>query len=83
MLFLVVAVVLAYAVVVLPVYRLYFHPLAAFPGPKFAAGTGWYEFFYDILCKGQFIWKIEQLHEQYGWFSFFFFFFFLVLSGRY
>lgn len=67
MLFLLVAVVLAYAVL-LPVYRLYFHPLAAFPGPKCAAATSWYEFFHDILRKGQFIWTIEQLHEQYGWF---------------
>lgn len=67
MLFLLVAVVLAYAVV-LPLYRLYFHPLAAFPGPKCAAVTSWYEFFHDILRKGQFIWTIEQLHEQYGGF---------------
>lgn len=68
MLVVLVGVVVVYAVVVLPVYRLCFHPLAAFPGPRCAAVTGWYEFFYDIVCKGQFIWKIEQLHEQYGLF---------------
>ena len=50
----------------LAVYRLYFHPLAAFPGPKCAAVTGWYEFVHDILRKGQFIWVVEQLHERYG-----------------
>ena len=48
------------------VYRLYFHPLAKFPGPKLAALTGWYEFYHDIIHKGMFIWKIQELHDQYG-----------------
>ncbi|KAI9925860.1 hypothetical protein MW887_005666 [Aspergillus wentii] len=47
-------------------YRLYFHPLAKFPGPKLAAISGWYEFYHDIIHRGQFIWKVDQLHRTYG-----------------
>ena len=52
--------------VVLSVYRLYFHPLAKFPGPKLAAATGWYEFYYEIIQPGSFLWEIKRLHEVYG-----------------
>ncbi|KAL6720035.1 hypothetical protein ACLMJK_001956 [Lecanora helva] len=47
-------------------YRLFFHPLAGFPGPKLAASTYWYEFFYDCAHKGQYVFKIGELHKQYG-----------------
>ena len=48
------------------IYRVTFHPLARFPGPKLAALTSWYEFYYDVINPGQFIWKIQSLHEKYG-----------------
>lgn len=48
------------------VYRIYFHPLTKFPGPKVAALTKWYEFYHDIIHKGCFIWKLQQLHDRYG-----------------
>ena len=48
------------------VYRLYFHPLAKFPGPKIAAATRWCEFYYDVAKKGHLIWEIEKWHQQYG-----------------
>jgi hypothetical protein len=58
------AIVLYYATLVL--YRLYLHPLARFPGPKLAAVTRWYEGYYDLYQKGQYTFKIAQLHKQYG-----------------
>ena len=48
------------------IYRLQFHPLANIPGPKLAAATLWYEFFYDCILFGQYTFKIGELHEKYG-----------------
>ncbi len=48
------------------VYRLYFSPLANFPGPKLAALTLWYEYYYDVVQRGKYTWKIAELHEEYG-----------------
>jgi len=51
---------------ILAVYRLLFHPLVKFPGPKLSAASYWYEFYYEIIQPGTWLWKIEKLHEQYG-----------------
>ncbi|PHH91254.1 hypothetical protein CDD83_1171 [Cordyceps sp. RAO-2017] len=48
------------------VYRLYFHPLSKFPGPKIAAVTHLYEFYHDVVRNGMYIWEIEKMHEVYG-----------------
>ena len=50
----------------LAIYRLYISPLAKFPGPKLAALTLWYEFYYDVVKRGRYTWKIAELHERYG-----------------
>jgi hypothetical protein len=46
--------------------RLYFSPIHHIPGPKFAAMTQLYEFYYDIILGGQYTFKILELHKKYG-----------------
>lgn len=48
------------------IYRVYFSPLSKFPGPKLAAATLWYEFYYNIYQGGMYIWQIQKMHEKYG-----------------
>ncbi|KAK6082381.1 cytochrome P450 [Seiridium cupressi] len=48
------------------VYRLYFSPLAKFPGDKLAAVTGWVETYHDVFRGGQLIFKLEEWHAKYG-----------------
>ena len=51
---------------VIGTYRLFFHPLAQFPGPRLAALTRLYEAFYDVVQNGQYTFKIAELHKIYG-----------------
>ena len=51
----------------LGLYRLYVDPIAKFPGPKIAALTLWYEFYYDVIKRGKYTLEIEKMHEAYGW----------------
>lgn len=48
------------------VYRMYFDPLSKIPGPKLAAASLWYEFYYDVVKKGRYTWKIWEMHDKYG-----------------
>jgi hypothetical protein len=50
----------------LAVYRLYLSPLAKFPGPKIAAFTKWYEFYYEVVKRGQYQFLINDMHKKYG-----------------
>ena len=50
----------------LSAYRLYFCPIAQFPGPKLAALTLWYEFYYDVILSGRYQWQIREMHARYG-----------------
>lgn len=53
-------------IVALVVWRLWFSPLAHIPGPKLAALTQYYEFYYDFVLGGQYNYKIIDMHERYG-----------------
>jgi cytochrome P450 len=53
----------------LAIYHAYFDPLSKFPGPKLAAATQLYEFYYDFFAGGmggQYTFHIKQMHDKYG-----------------
>src|SRR6266487_2371566 len=52
-------------------YRLYWSPIAAFPGPLLARVTFWYEFYHNWVKSGQYYHQIEKMHQKYGIFQFF------------
>jgi hypothetical protein len=60
------AVVTAAYTVILVAHRLFFSPLAKFPGPKIAAVTTWYEFYHDYFGRGKYVFKIKEMHDEYG-----------------
>lgn len=53
-------------VILLYTYRLTLHPLAKYPGPPLAAMSLWYEFYYDFFLRGQYLFRIRDMHAKYG-----------------
>lgn len=61
------AALLAAYIVTLALYRLYFSRISHIPGPRLAALTYFYQFYYDVFPhSGQFMFEYGRLHEQYG-----------------
>lgn len=50
----------------LVIWRLFFHPLSRFPGPRLAAVTRAYEFYYDVILGGVSVKRYPELHQRYG-----------------
>ena len=48
------------------IYNLYFHPLRKIPGPRIAAMTSFYDFWYDVVKGGTYLWEIGKMHDIYG-----------------
>ncbi|KAL8819187.1 MAG: hypothetical protein Q9191_007786 [Dirinaria sp. TL-2023a] len=40
--------------------------MAKFPGPKLAALTFWYEFYFDVIRCGSYMNEISKMHLEYG-----------------
>lgn len=47
-------------------YNLFLHPLRGIPGPKLAAMTSLYEFWFDAILDGRYLFEVEKMHEKYG-----------------
>ena len=48
------------------IYRLFLSPLAKFPGPKLAALTRKYEFYYEAVLNYEYLFEIKRMHNIYG-----------------
>lgn len=60
------AILICTYVIGLAAFRLFLHPLRAFPGPRLAALTVWYKFYYDVIKQGSLLGHMAKLHEKYG-----------------
>ena len=57
---------LLFALLAKYIYRVTFHPLALFPGPKWAALTSLYGTYYDLHFDRSFCKQFAPLHDRYG-----------------
>ncbi|KAF2664973.1 cytochrome P450 [Microthyrium microscopicum] len=52
--------------IVTTLYSYMTSPIRNIPGPRLAALTRWYEFYYNAIKSFQYAQKVAELHEQYG-----------------
>jgi len=48
------------------VFNLYFHPLAAFPGPVAARATRWWRVYVELVKQDSMYARCGELHKIYG-----------------
>jgi hypothetical protein len=53
-------------VICVGLWRVLFHPLSRFPGPKLAAATSLYRTYHEVIRGGEFLRKLNELHAIYG-----------------
>ena len=61
-----ISVLLVLRACVIVIWRLCFHPLAKFPGPKLAAASRLYEFWYQGIKEFEFQSRVKAMHKVYG-----------------
>lgn len=54
------------ALIYMTLQRLYLSPLSKFPGPKLAALSKAWQFYFDVIKTGKLPWELVRLHEVYG-----------------
>ncbi|PQE19030.1 cytochrome p450 protein [Rutstroemia sp. NJR-2017a WRK4] len=57
---------LLFVSIVKSIYNLTLHPLSHIPGPKLAAISSLYEFYWDVIRDGKYIFEIEKMHAKYA-----------------
>ena len=48
------------------VRRVYFHPLSKFPGHWCAAASSLFEFYHNVIRRGQYVEIVDEMHKRYG-----------------
>jgi hypothetical protein len=48
------------------IFNLANHPLADFPGPRWAAFTAWYKTYRELFRGESWVFVLEELHKKYG-----------------
>ncbi|KAI4145298.1 MAG: hypothetical protein LQ341_002430 [Variospora aurantia] len=61
-----IALALLLAILCKYIYRLTFHPLARFPGPRLAAATNLYGAYFDLSTSSSYVKSFPDLHDKYG-----------------
>lgn len=48
------------------IYNIYFHPLARYPGPRWAVATKWWKVYVEVYKRESIVDKLFDLHKIYG-----------------